>query len=318
MSPNPLSFGKTGIDVATKVRRLMVSNVAGKKSLSVAPDALAASFSIVSPIGPFVVQPLHSVLLKLGFAPTVTGHQQETLTLHSSDPKHPTVLVTLSGKGRPGEPSVPMDSLSFGHVGIGVAPNARTIKLTNSGLGRLTGTVGTLGAPFTVTVGAGAFDLLPGQKWTVTVQFAPVAVVHSATTLVITTDDPAIPVVNLEVSGTGAPGHLTTNLPTLPDTITPVLDFGPSAPATSVTKVFKIVNSGEGVLQGSVGTPTNGTLVVTGGSGAFALEPGGRQAVTVKFTPTGSGKFKATLPITVTPPGTPASGLTVSLKGTGT
>lgn len=80
------------------------------------------------------------------------------------------------------------------------------VTITNSsGTATMTGTVGALPAPFSVTVGGGAFTLGPGQAHAVTVRFAPVAAGEYSAALNITHDATNTPSpVVLAVTGRGA------------------------------------------------------------------------------------------------------------------
>lgn len=63
-------------------------------------------------------------------------------------------------------------SLNFGTVKLG-ASKTKSFKIINAGKGALAGTVGSVGAPFTVISGGGAFQLPPKGKLTVTVKYSP-------------------------------------------------------------------------------------------------------------------------------------------------
>jgi hypothetical protein len=80
---------------------------------------------------------------------------------------------------------------------------------------------------------------------------------------------------------------------------------------------FKIKNAGKGELLGSVGTPA-APFSVTVNGGAFNLAPGTTKTITVQFAPTGVGPFSVPLLVSVTPPGRPVAGITVTPKGHGT
>jgi subtilase family serine protease len=80
---------------------------------------------------------------------------------------------------------------------------------------------------------------------------------------------------------------------------------------------FKIKNIGKGELTGSVGTPA-APFSVTAGSDAFDLAPGATQTITVQFAPTAVGHVSQPLVISVTAPGKPVAGITVTLSGRGT
>ena len=145
------------------------------------------------------------------------------------------------------------------------------------------------------------------------------AVGPAATTLTITTDNPAPSKHTLHVplSGSGAPGHLATNIPTLNNN---TLAFGSvSHTGPPKTLSFKIKNIGKGDLQGNVPS-LSAPFSLTVGGGAFDLLPGQLpQTITVQFPPTTSTPpLSVPLVITVMPPGKPAARITVTVKGKGT
>src|SRR5262249_24552235 len=154
-----------------------------------------------------VIPPNSMIATTLTFLPTATGPTTETLTITSSDPHHPSVGVGLFGRGKAGFMVLPT-GLFFGKVGIGVAPTTGTFNVVNAGLGKLKSWV-----VFSVTSGEGVFTLLPGHSHPVTVRFAPSVVGPNPASLLITSDDPTPPSVNLPIGGKGVPGNLTIDLP---------------------------------------------------------------------------------------------------------
>jgi CARDB/Abnormal spindle-like microcephaly-assoc'd, ASPM-SPD-2-Hydin len=96
-------------------------------------------------------------------------------------------------------------------VGQSTSQNITILNQANS-IGPLTGSVGTLTAPFSVVSGGGPFNLTPGQSQTVTVSFSPAAAGAASDTLFITHNatDQASPT-NVPLSGAG----VTTPLPDL-------------------------------------------------------------------------------------------------------
>jgi ASPM-SPD-2-Hydin domain-containing protein len=182
----------------------------------------------------------------------------------------------------------------------------------------LTGSVGALAAPFGVTAGGGAFNLAPGQKQMVTVEFTPLAAAHVSTALPIASDDPAHRMVNLPVAGSGAGGHLRVNLPAplLPATL-PTLGFGAVATGTASIKTFTVTNTGLGVLSGIVGPfVSGGPFSLTQGAGSFTLQPHQSITIGVQFAPVATGRTSATLTVADTAPGTPAT-VNVLMAGRG-
>jgi hypothetical protein len=196
-------------------------------------------------------------------------------------------------------------SLGFLTVGIGTTKSLNlTLKNTAKG-GTLTGSVGTVSAPFSITAGGGSFSLTAGQTKTVTIQFVQTAPIASSATLVITSDDPKHASVSVKLTGTGQTGQL--SVPSL-------LTFLSTTVDTRSTKTLTIRNLGLGVLHGDVGA-ISGPFAVTAGGGSFTLDDGKTQTVTIKFTPVAKGAAAGTLNISSDDP--KHLSVNVNLKGTG-
>jgi len=294
-----------------------IHNLSLHKTLTVSLDALAPPFAVLSGLGPFAIAPLHKTAVTIQFTPTMIGRASANLNIISTDPHHPTFEVALIGHGVAGTLALPV-GLGFGPVGIGVTPQSITFAVKNIGIGMLTGSVGGLGEPLSVSAGTGAFNLAPGHKQFVTVQFAPTVAGHVGTTLLITSDDPAHPSVSLPISGSGDGGHLVVNLPApIPPATMPTLGFGAVAKNTTLTKPFSVTNSGRGVLSGSVDAFAIGSpFSLSQGAGAFTLQPHQSLTIGVQFAPLATGKMIATLVTTDSAPGAPASvGVIVAGRG---
>jgi Abnormal spindle-like microcephaly-assoc'd, ASPM-SPD-2-Hydin len=136
------------------------------------------------------------------FAPTTAGKARGSLTVTSSDGANLSVTVGLRGTGDPGVPTVNKPDLAFGWVAVG-SEATLGFNITNTGRGLLHGSVSMPAAPFSVTSGAGSFALDPGSKHRVAVRFAPTERVQYNTTIVITSDDPAVREIAVSVHGIG-------------------------------------------------------------------------------------------------------------------
>jgi len=220
----------------------------------------------------------------------------------------PTPPGTLSG--------LPPLGLGFGSVGTGGPTKTKTFTIKNSSKkGTLTGTVGTLSAPYTVEAGEGSFTLHPGQTEPVTIEFAPTLPPGAdKATLVIQSNTPKHPVETVKLTGTGAAGTLSVPaslvFPTTKSTV----------PASHKNLIIK--NTGLGVLDlTSVALTGNGPYFITaGGGGPFLLEHLQTETVTVESVPhplptKGVEKYTGTLAILSNDPRHP-DGVNVALKST--
>ena len=94
-----LSFGKVKVD-STKSKKLKIKNK-GKGSLQVTVGTLAPPFTVSSGNGTFNIAKGKTENVTVQFKPTAAGATPEqTLTIMSDDPKHPSHNVTASGSGK--------------------------------------------------------------------------------------------------------------------------------------------------------------------------------------------------------------------------
>ena len=218
-----------------------------------------------------------------------------------------------------GKIAISANPVVFPNAGLGAAPTDKNFLVQNlSAKHHLVGSVGSPGtASFIIISGGGPLDLGPLGVGKVKMQFKPSGTGLEKDSLTITSNDKLTPALIVKLRGTGEPGRLTTNIPLLPPLFQPILAFGHVLHGTTKSLNFKIKNVGLGVLAGNV-PALGGTFTVTVGFGAFNLAPGATQLITVKFAPTTTGHLAQALVITVTPPGKPAAGITVTLRGKGT
>ena len=203
--------------------------------------------------------------------------------------------VNVAGAGPVINISVNPTTTNFGNVNVGQFLD-HTITLTNQATSNatLTGSVGTLSAPFSVQSGGGAFNLTPGQSVTVTVRFSPTAagtvsdnlsITHNATNQTSPT--------TVALSGTGVvPGI---NISIIPSSVI----FGNVNVGQSSNQNITILNQANsiGAFTGTIGTPAAPFSVITGG-GPFNLTPGQSMIVAVQFSPTAAGAASDNLSIT--------------------
>jgi hypothetical protein len=187
-------------------------------------------------------------------------------------------------------------ALDFDTVSVGSSLD-RTIRITNAGGGRLTGSVATTCPAFRILTGGGGFSLGEGESRPVTVQFSPASPGPAQCTL--TPADACGPLV---CSGTGEAIPVCNVDP-------PTLAFGNVPVNSSADRTFTISNTGGGILSGSIALSCAAYSIASGG-GSFALHTGQTQRVTIRFSPKSPGEA----PCTVTSTGGCAS---VTCSGTG-
>jgi hypothetical protein len=91
-------------------------------------------------------------------------------------------------------------ALEFGEIQMG-ASGEKSLTLQNTGKGLLTGQVRCPDGPFQAH-GEGSFSLAPGKSATITVVFHPRKLGDTEQTLEITSNDPVLPAVRVQLTGT--------------------------------------------------------------------------------------------------------------------
>jgi hypothetical protein len=189
--------------------------------------------------------------------------------------------------------------LRFGDVTVG---QTATLSLTiasmpadNMDLATITGTVGSLPAPFSILSGGGGFSLGPRQRKEVKVGFTPTFVGAAIPqTLSITSSGGNQ---NIQVSGNGI-------APIIRMDVTPEpIDFGDVVVgrAAAINFTIKNLETSTGSLEGVINDLVS-PFFVARAAGTFSLTPGRTTTVTVSFSPTDLGPAPPqTLDITLTP-----------------
>ncbi len=216
IAPASVNFGNVNVG-STSDQTVTITNQANSTAaLTGSVGSLAAPFSVVSGGGAFNLTPGQSATVTIRFSPTTGGAASSNLSItHNATNQTSPTTVALSGTGIvPGiSISINPSSVIFGNVNVGQSIN-QTITITNqsSSTAALTGSVGTLSAPFSVVSGGGAFTLAPGQSVTVTVRYSPTTAGPASASLSITHNatNQTSPT-NIPLSGAG----VTTPLPDL-------------------------------------------------------------------------------------------------------
>jgi len=131
----------------------------------------------------------------------------------------------------------------------------------------------------------------PGTTDTLWITFTPTAVTAYSDMLTLTSDDPDTAVFEVSLYGTGLP-EPTPNISVTPS----YLDFGGIAMNTTKAIKLNIFNAGNGDLQVTDITSSNGAFSIFG-STSFTLGQGENRNVAVIFSPTTSGAYSGNLTI---------------------
>ncbi|MFZ2062253.1 MAG: choice-of-anchor D domain-containing protein [Candidatus Binatus sp.] len=97
LKPKSINFGSVAVGSHSKSHTLKISN-AGTVTMDAAVPTQGAPFVVAG--GEFLVSPHGSMAVTIDFAPTAKGSVHSVLEIQSSDPKHRTVTVKVSGVGK--------------------------------------------------------------------------------------------------------------------------------------------------------------------------------------------------------------------------
>jgi hypothetical protein len=205
VSTTALDFGGVATDNRTspssRTKSLTLSNT-GNCSLSVATFTIGGSasgdYSIVGgPTLPLTIGAGSSVTINVRFNPTAAGPRNGTLTVASSDPSNPSVVVNLTGVGLiPAILTSPL-SLTYGPTVIqsqapGYPGVTQPVVVTNTGQSELiVDVLGTSGAPFSAPGPATPPSrFAASDHFSEPVTFAPTAVGKFVGSLTVADNDP--------------------------------------------------------------------------------------------------------------------------------
>jgi hypothetical protein len=195
-----LRFPVVGVGMASISKNLVISNRSRAATLAVEIGTLPVPF-VVAGAGTYSVPPSSTLTIAIGLNPGAVGTFAQSLSITSSDPKHPSVSVAITGNVEPGKLAAPHKIALAAKTG---SNTTRTVMLRNSGRGMLSGSVATMspGSSLSLVGGPIAFTLAPGQTQPITIQFAPASRgVVSANLAVDTTPPPGTTTIIVTGSG---------------------------------------------------------------------------------------------------------------------
>jgi hypothetical protein len=225
------------------------------------------------------------------------------------------VELAGGGGGATAVLSVTPTSVAFGSVGTGGTSAAHTLTLSNTGTAGATGITVVVTTQFSrPTGGAGGTcgtTLAAGVSCSINVVFSPTSTGAKTGTATITANV-AVSGSPVALSGTGVAAVVSASL-------TPATWTATTVPTTGCTgtgcpaQIFTLTNNGNvnltGIAQGALGgtNPTQFFIMRSSSTcgpagngqtaGLTTLAPGGSCMVTVRFTPTATGTYSATVSV---------------------
>lgn len=265
------------------------------------------------------LKPGDSTIVSLVFTPSGLGVRNASLQIASNDEDENPFDIDLVGTGvAPPAPDITVEqplgtaltsdisTVDFGNVNIG-EPVPLTFRIRNDGNASMSGLslskAGSAAADF-LPSSLPFTNLAPGREMTFTVTFSPSIAGKRLASLLITSNDPDENPFTISLFGNGT-------VPVVPDIVVedeegeelsdgdPMNGFGFVELGFSVTRTFKIRNSGIADLTGLAATLGGshssdfGDLVI----GSTTLAPGAETTLKITFTPKEAGTRYAKLQI---------------------
>jgi hypothetical protein len=201
VAPTTLSFPVTGVGANPTTKSFTIRNLS-KTNMLIGQIVVPPGPFSSTPNGDFTVQAHGSSKVEVNFAPTDAMSHSLQLQIDSNDPAHPTVNVMLNGTGEAGVLSAPA-SIKFPATRVG-STSSRPSILRNRGKGTLTGSIPTLGSPYSISP-TGAFTIQAGKTLPITMGFMPQTTGPSNAGVNIVVDSPSTPQpgVTIQLSGSG-------------------------------------------------------------------------------------------------------------------
>jgi ASPM-SPD-2-Hydin domain-containing protein len=316
VSPTALDLGSVTVGL-TATRTLQVSNGGDATLTAAVGRAAGTSAEFTALPATLAVAPGGSQPVTVSYAPSSGGADTGAILITSNDPARPSVTVPVTGTGlAAAAPAIALDppGLDFGPVLTG-ASASREVAIRNQGSAALqvtsiTRCAGT-SAEFTWSPGA-PLQVPAGQAATLTVSYGPTGVGADTGCLAVASDDPASPMVNLALAGSGV-AQAAPAIALQPD----ALDFGTVTVGGSATRASQVRNTGSAVLH------VGGVAACAGTSQEFTwtlatpleLQPGGSATLPVVYTPLDAGADQGCLSIASDDPAHPTAALALAGDG---
>lgn len=204
------------------------------------------------------------------------------------------------------QPQLSATALDFGTVAVSQS-NTRSITITNAGTGTLLGDAAISCEGYSIETGGGPFALSASESRTVVVGFTPSTTGSFPCALNFGPNVPSI-----AIAGAGALQPPGAHCLLLQDS----LAFGAVNSGESAVAAFAVINDGTAPLLVNIVSPSSEFRIIMGG-GPAEIPAGSSVAVTMVFSPAGSGRILSQVDIG---PGCPivvvsGLGITVSFGG---
>lgn len=314
--PDPVRLGSVTID-AHRVVEVRITNATDEpiriNDVAFAGDT-AAGFRLAAPQAPVILNELESTTAQVSFSPTTLGLAEGVLSVKSDALPQGDVDVPMSATGGGAVLVVVPSQLDFKPVPLrarrilqatiangGADPAAAPLRIMSV---RVEGN----GFLLSQTLASGV-TIRAGERHVVSVSFAPDAEMELKGTLVVESDDPLSPLIEVPLTGLGlaaAECQLTTH----PN----VLDFGLVRAGKGAGLGVRIENSGtEACSLWNQQMTGDDVFTLSRDRGTLLLAPGEAVYMPVAFQPRADGLYEATMSFETSRQ--PNTALTVPIRG---
>ena len=264
-------------------------------------------FNLLNASTPMTIAAGASNTFTVQFAPTVEGPHSAIVTL-THNARGGSSNIPLTGYGVEfAEPRIVIQPLSINFENVPILTSInRDITIRNTGLATLDiSAIDIHGDGFILPKGETQLNILPGESYTLTVQFAPTEAINYPATITL--------------SHNAAGGSSTINLMgagiLVPEIVVPMeYDFGGVLVSDSRSHEIIIQNSGTGDLEISNISITGGVFTLAQGETSLVIPPHSNYILTVLFTPIGDEAYSGTITLLHNAEGSPN---TIALSGVG-
>ena len=313
--PTSLTFASQLVNTTSTSQTVTLSNAGGAGSLAISRMTFtglnAADFAQTNNC-PTCLAGASSCSILVTFRPGASGSRSATLSIPSSNPTP--LSVPLTGTGIAPVISPNSNAFLFGSITVRTTTTPQTLILTNTGAAPLTinsialsgGNASDFALPVSTTpCPIGGAGLAPSSSCTVNMTFKPTAMGNRSTVLVVNSNDPVTPRLNISLSGFGTQSIAAVS----PASLTFPLQLVNTTSAVQTVALSNTGNGGFTITSIALAGANAADFVLNyncpiGGAG---LAAGANCSINLTFTPTAAGTRSATVNIVTTANVNPSS-----------
>ena len=293
LQPTSLDFGQVTVGESDMLDVTLSNLGTAALQLGVLWVDGTSEFTLVTDPSGALLAPGDSVVAEISYAPDGGGTDTAWLEIPSDDPdENPFLLELLGQDALVPNIEVTPPSIEFGQVAVGHAMNGNLL-VSNLGTVQLDvlAVYLTGSTDFSVTHAGLPGAVGPGGSRPIHVTYTPTDDVPDGGNVIIVTDDPDEPIVEVELSGENVP------LPEL-DVSPWIVDYGEVKVDQSATGWVTISNTGPGelIIQGC-SLPVGPNFWFVSNPGGAVIPSGGSEQLGVSFRPDTVGLFASSITI---------------------